>query len=78
MGAKLYISLGVLKKLNPMYKYNLSQFIGMFEQSLVAGEKGSNNQIDDIQRSLIKIVYDNISIGLLKSHRLLLGLVIIK
>ena len=45
MGAKLYISLSVLKNLNPMYKYNLSQFIGMFEDSLAAGNKGSKNQI---------------------------------
>ncbi len=61
-----------------MYKYNLSQFIGMFEDSSKAGDKGSKNQIEDIQKSLIKIVYDNISIGLLKTHRILLGIVIIK
>ena len=31
IGAKLYISLSVLKSLNPMYKYNLSQFIILFQ-----------------------------------------------
>jgi hypothetical protein len=77
IGAKLYISLEVLKKLNPMYKYNLAQFITMFEEAL-ASEPPSTNQIHNIQKSLIRIVYDNISIGLLKSHRLLLGLLIIK
>lgn len=77
IGAKIYISLSVLRKLNPMYKYNLSQFIGLFEESLKAGE-GSSSQIEDIKHALIKIVYDNISIGLLKEHRMLLGLVIIK
>lgn len=45
MGAKLYISLSVLRKLNPMYKYNLSQFIGMFEESLEVGRKNNGNQI---------------------------------
>ena len=30
IGAKLYIALSILKKLNPMYKYNLSHFIAMF------------------------------------------------
>lgn len=42
MGAKIYISLSVLKKLNPMYKYNLSQFIGLFEEALKAGENSSS------------------------------------
>jgi hypothetical protein len=31
IGAKLYISLSILKNLNPMYKFNLSQFIGLFQ-----------------------------------------------
>ena len=61
-----------------MYKYNLSQFISMFEESLKAGDKGSEDQIDNIRHALIKIVYDNISVGLLKVHRLLLGVIIIK
>ena len=78
VGAKLYIALSILKKLNPMYKYNLSQFISMFEESLKNGGKGSDDQISNIRKTLIKIVYDNISVGLLKVHRLLLGVIIIK
>jgi hypothetical protein len=76
MGAKLYISLSILKNLNPMYKYNLSQFIGLFEQSLDSGK--GKLQISEIMKALLKIVYNNISVGLMKSHRLLLGLIFIK
>jgi hypothetical protein len=78
IGAKLYISLSVLKSLNPMYKYNLSQFIVLFQDSLEKGRGGGEGQIDLIKDALIRIVFSNISVGLVKAHRLLLGLVFVK
>lgn len=78
IGAKLYISLSILKNLNPMYKYNLSQFIGFFQESLEHGNNKGQNQISIIQKALIQLFFNNISVGLIKSHRLLLGLIIIR
>jgi hypothetical protein len=61
-----------------MYKYNLSQFINLFQESLDRGKNSSSNQIEIIKDSLIQIVFNNISVGLVKSHRLLLGLILVK
>jgi hypothetical protein len=49
IGAKLYISLSILKNLSPMYKFNLSQFITLFQESLKVGAKASSDQIQTIQ-----------------------------
>jgi hypothetical protein len=69
--------LSILKNLSPMYKFNLSQFITLFQASLEKGKSG-NNQIVTIQEALIRIVFNNVSVGLVKSHRLLLGLVFVR
>ncbi len=61
-----------------MYKYNLSQFIILFQESLEKGKKNTQGQIDIIKDSLIQIVFNNISVSLLKSHRLLLALIFVK
>lgn len=78
IGAKLYISLSVLKSLNPMYKYNLLQFIVLFQESLEKGKSSGEGQIEVIKDALIRIVFSNISVGLVKAHRLLLGLIFVK
>ena len=77
VGAKLYISLSILRNLSQMYKFNLSQFIELFQESLAAGKQGAAN-IDLIQDALVRIVFNNISVGLVKSHRLLLGVIFVK
>lgn len=77
IGAKLYISLSILKNLSPMYKFNLAQFIGLFQESLEVGKRGVGD-IDVIQDALVRIVYNNISVCLVKSHRLLLGVIFVK
>lgn len=61
-----------------MYKYNLSQFIILFQESLEKGRGGGESQISLIKDALIRIVFNNISVGLVKTHRLLLGLIFVK
>lgn len=56
-----------------MYRYNLSQFMGLFKEALVGEGK-----IEHIKETLIQIIFENVSLGLLKAHRLLLGIVIIR
>jgi hypothetical protein len=52
-----------------MYRFSLAQFVQLFEQALhVESYKGDKLQYT--QMHLISIVYDSISVGLLKSHRL--------
>lgn len=60
-----------------MYKFNLSQFIGLFQESLETGKRGSGD-IEIIQDALVRIVYNNISVCLVKAHRLLLGVIFVK
>ena len=78
VGAKLYISLSILRNLNPMYKFNLAQFIGLFHESLESGSGSGQQQIEAIQQALVRIVFNNISVALVKSHRLLLALVFVR
>jgi len=73
-GAIIFITLGQLKKLSPMYRFSLLQFIQLFEQSLrVQNYKGE--KLDYIKARLISIVYNNISVGLLKAHRLVFAII---
>ena len=58
-----------------MYRFSLLQFVQLFEQSLkVQNYKGE--KLDFIKARLISIVYNNISIGLLKAHRLVFAIIL--
>jgi hypothetical protein len=69
----MYLALGILNKLSNMYRYSLSQFIVLFNEAL-----DSSNDIEKVKQSLIEIVFNNVAIGLMKSHRLLLALIFAK
>lgn len=73
LGSKMYLALGILNKLSNMYRYSLSQFIVLFNEAL-----DSSNDIEKVKQSLIEIVFNNVAIGLMKTHRILLALIFAK
>lgn len=76
-GATIFITLGQLKKLNPMYKFSLLQFIDLFKQSLKV-ENVKGDKLEFIKVKLISIVYNHIAIGLVKVHRLVFAVTLVK
>ncbi len=73
LGSKMYLALGILNKLSNMYRYSLSQFIVLFNEAL-----DSSNDIEKVKQALIDIVFNNVAIGLMKTHRILLALIFAK
>ncbi len=73
LGSKMYLALEILNKLSNMYRYSLSQFIVLFNEAL-----DSSNDIEKVKQALIHIVFNNVAIGLMKTHRILLALIFAK
>lgn len=73
LGSKMYLALEILNKLSNMYRYSLSQFIVLFNEAL-----DSSNDIEKVKQALIDIVFNNVAIGLMKTHRILLALIFAK
>lgn len=76
-GSTLFFVISDLSKLNNMYTYSLSGFIRLFTRALkdsdVAGFE-PDIRIPELKKTLLRIVFENVSRSLLKEDRLMFAL----
>ena len=76
--SKLYFVIKELSKINIMYQFSQNSFVSLYEKTLInsSGSK-TETRIEGLKRSLLHVVYENITRSLFKEDRLMFALHIV-
>ncbi|XP_064481252.1 cytoplasmic dynein 2 heavy chain 1-like [Ornithodoros turicata] len=78
-GSSLHFLISELPKLNSMYVFSLPSFLNLFKMALkqTSSEHKQEKRLEEILKCFQRLVYENVSRGLLKSDRLAFALHIV-